>query len=85
MAILTVIVYVGASVANKYAGNLNDALGISTMKANRPLTTLTKKPIYVPSDYYNADGSYNDKAMRANSWAVSEEASEKHCFTLERQ
>ena len=81
MAILTVIVYVGASVANQYAGNINDALGITTM-VKVDVDDSTESPIYVPSDYYNADGSYNDKAMRANSWAVAEEAASESTVLL---
>ncbi len=81
MAVLTIIVYVGAGVANKYSGNINDALNINTMK-QVDIDSSTEKPIYVPSDYYNADGSYNDKAMRANSWAVSEEAASESTVLL---
>lgn len=81
MAILTVIVYVGASVANQYAGNINDALGITTM-VKVDVDDSTESPIYVPSDYYNADGSYNDKAMRANSLAVAEEAASESTVLL---
>lgn len=81
MAILTVIVYVGASVANQYAGNINDALGITTM-VKVDVDDSSESPIYVPSDYYNADGSYNDKAMRANSLAVAEEAASESTVLL---
>ena len=81
MAVLTAIIFVGTGVCQKYSGNINDALKIETMKQIN-VDDDGEVPIYVPSDYYNEDGSYNDKAMRANSWKVAEEAASESTVVL---
>ena len=71
--ILLVIAVVGSVMANTYAANLNGLLGIDPYNRIDVEGEDGGDTEYYKSEFYKADGSYDDKAMRANSLKVSQE------------
>lgn len=71
--IMLIVAIVGSVMANTYAANLNSLLGIDPYKIVDVEGGEDENTEYYRSEFYKADGSYDDKAMRNNSLKVSEQ------------
>lgn len=70
-AILFAVSAVGASIMNENAGPINGLLGINPTEKIETDDGADQDTEYYKSDYYKANGSYDDAAMRANSETVA--------------
>ena len=80
-AILMIIAFVGGSFANKYSANINTIFNVETQK-KVTVEEEGQDSEYYKSDYYLADGSYDNQAMRNNSLKVAEQAASEGTVLL---
>ena len=78
-AVFLTIVYLGSSIATEYSAQINSALGINQYQVENSGTDGSD---YYKSDYYLANGKYDDVSMRNNSMDVAERTADESTTIL---